>query len=370
MAETDFGALTGAQKKIWAAETWQAGRDESFMFSSGFVGANEKDMNKPVYRVTKLTPTERGTICVMQLIQDLQNDGTVGDNKLEDNEEALVNDLVEIRIDQLRHGVKSKGEMAEQATVIRFRSTARSKLSFWLGDKIDELGFLTLAGRSYTLKTNGATRAASQLPQLSFAADVVAASSGRIMYAGAASDEATLTAADKMSWNLLVALRTMAERKKIKPIRDRGKPYYIVVMSPEQARDLRMDNTYQSIVKDGRERGSNNPLFTGALAVVDGLVLHSHNKVFNTLGLASSNKWGNGGTVDGAQAQLMGAQAMGLATIGDSFMRESDNTDYGNKPGLAFGRKIGMLKPQFKSIEDGETKQDFGTIALKTAAAA
>ena len=45
----------------------------------------------------------------MQLVLDLQNDGVVGDNELEGNEEAMVNDAQTITIDQLRHGVKSKG---------------------------------------------------------------------------------------------------------------------------------------------------------------------------------------------------------------------------------------------------------------------
>lgn len=109
MAVTDFGALTAAQKKVWAAETWKAGRDQSFFFANGFIGTGDSDMNSVIQRVTKLTETERGLECVMQLVLDLQNDGVVGDNELEGNEEAMINDAQTIRIDQLRHGTKSKG---------------------------------------------------------------------------------------------------------------------------------------------------------------------------------------------------------------------------------------------------------------------
>ena len=109
MAATDFGSLTTAQKRIWAAELWQAGRDESFFFSNKFIGKNESDMNSPIQRITKLSETERGLECVMSLVQDAQNDGTVGDNKLEDNEEPLSNETITIRFDQLRHGFRSKG---------------------------------------------------------------------------------------------------------------------------------------------------------------------------------------------------------------------------------------------------------------------
>lgn len=370
MAVTDFGALQAAQRKVWALEVWKAGRDASFFFSKGFIGSSDSDMNSVIQRVTKLSETERGLECVMQLVLDMQGDGVVGDNELDGNEEALINDAQTIRIDQLRHGSKSKGEMAEQATVIRFREQSKDKLSFWIADKMDELMFLTLSGRAYTLKTDGSTRTSSQLPSLRFASDVAAPSTNRILYAGSATSEATLTTADKMSWATIVRAKTLAQRKRLRPLRDGGKEYYCILMSSEQERDLVLDPTYQTIVRSAEKTGSSNPLFTGALATVQGVVLYSHNKVFNTLGLSSGSKWGSGSTVDGAQAMLLGAQAGGIATIGQVFWRESDKTDYNNRPGIGVGRKIGMLKPQFKSVYDSNSREDFGTIAVKTAAAA
>lgn len=255
-------------------------------------------------------------------------------------------------------------------TVIRFREQSKEKLTFWLADKLDELMFLTLSGRAYTLKTDGSTRTSSQLPSLRFASDVVAASSARIVYAGSATSEASITASDKMSWATIVRARTQAERKRLRPIKSGGKNHFCILLSSEQRRDLVLDPTYQTVVKSAEKTSDKNPLFTGAIANVDGVVIHSHNKVFNTLGLSSGSKWGSGSTVDGAQAMLLGAQAGGLATLGNMFWRESDNTDYQNRPGIGVGRKIGMLKPQFKSVYDSNTRQDFGVIAVKTAAAA
>jgi len=370
MATTDFGSLTVAQKRVWAATLWAAGRDQSFFFANGFIGSSGRDMNSVIQRVTELTETERGLECVMQLVQDAQGDGVVGDNELDGQEEALVNDAQTIRIDQIRHGFKSKGEMAEQATVVRFREQSKDKLSFWLPDKLDELMFLTLSGRAYTLKTDGSTRVGSQLPSLRFAADVVAPSSSRILYAGSATSEATLTTSDKMSWATIVRARTLAERKRLRPIKSGGKNYFAVLISSEQRRDLVLDPTYQTILRSAEKVGDKNPLFTGAIASIDGVVIHSHQKVFNTFGLSSGSKWGAGSTVDGAQAMLLGAQAGGIAMIGNMFWRESTLNDYGNRPSVGAGRKIGMLKPQFKSIFDSNTRQDFGTIAIKTAAAA
>lgn len=370
MATTDFGALNEARKRVWAAEIWQAGRDQSFWMSQGFVGKSDSDMNRPIQRVSKLSETERGLECVMQLVQDMQSDGVVGDNELDGAEESMINDSQTIRIDQLRHGVKSKGAMSEQATVIRFRATGKEKLTFWIADKLDELLFLTASGRAFTLKTDGSTRTSSQLPSLSFGADVVAASTNRIVFAGSATSEATLTTSDKMSWTVIVNAKTKAQRKKLRPIREGGKEYFAIVISSEQRRDLVLDATYQTIVRSAEKVGGTNPLFTGAIATVDGVIIHAHNKTFNTLGLSSGSKWGAASTVDGAQALCFGAQALGLAIMGNMFFEESDKTDYKNRPGIGVGRKIGMLKPQFKSIPDSNAREDFGVISVKTAAAA
>lgn len=371
MSLTDFGALTGAQKKVWSEVTWIQGRDQQFWYSSGMMSSGSSDDTKPIHLVTELTQTERGDRCVMQLVAELQNDGFVGDNPAEDNEESLVNDEQEIVIDQLRNAIKSKGRMSEQRTVLRFRSLARNKLSFWLADKLDELTFLTASGRAYTLKTDGSTRAAtSQLPNLAFASSVTAASSNRVIYPGTVTTEGSITASDTMSWTFLVKCAAYARYRRIKPIRMNGRDCYCIVMTPQQARDLKTDTNYMTNVGRAGPRGGSNELFSGAFAVVDGLALFEHPKVFNTLGLASASKWGAGGLVDGAQALLLGAQALGFARIGEPNWNESDNQDYGNRQGVAYGRMIGLLKPQFRSIYDGNTAQDFSVLAVKTAAAA
>lgn len=371
MATTDFGALTAAQKKIWATEVAQEGRDDSFWLSNGFVGNSTANMNVPVQRITEMTPTERGDKVIMQLVADLQGDGVAGDNELTGNEEALVNDEVEIVVDQLRNGVKSKGKMSEQRTVLRFRTMAKNKLKFWLAEKIDELLHLTAAGRAFTLTTGGSTRADVTLSQLAFASSVVAASTNRIKYAGAATSEATLTTAEIMTWDLVVTIAAAAKRKKIKMIRDNGKEYYALLLSTEQARDLKKDSDYQTNVRTAGPRGSSNPLFRNALAVIDGVIIHEHNKTYNTLKATSgSAKWGAGSNVDGAQALLLGAQALAYATVKDPDMEEAEITDYKNRPGLGFGQQFGTLKPQYQSREDANATEDFGVYSLKTAAAA
>lgn len=375
---TDFAALTPLQKKLYSAKVWQAGRDQSFFMSeNGFMSGGLSDSTKPIHYVNELTETERGARCVMPLVLDLVGDGVVDDNDLEGNEEALISDYLEIKVSQLRHGIKSRGKMSEQKTVIRFRATAKDKLAFWKAEKVDEILFLMASGVAYTKKLNGSTRSVtSEFPTLAFAGDVAAPSSGRVLYAGTATSTASLTTADKMTWTLLVKAHTMAIRKKLKPIKVSGTMSYVVVMSAEQARDLKNDNDYKTIVAQGSKRGPDNELFKGSFAMVDGLYLYQHNKVYTTLGATSGTaKWGSGSTIDGAQALLMGAQALGWARIGEPEWEESDNTDYKNKTGVSYGMMVGAIKAKFKSLEDLDsngdpTSQDFSLISIYTAAAA
>jgi N4-gp56 family major capsid protein len=323
-----------------------------------------------VHLVNDLTETERGDRVIMQLIAELEQDGTAGDNEMEGNEEPMVNDEQEIVIDLFRHSVKNKGKMAEQRTVVRFRAQARNKLAYWLGNKLDEMAFLTTGGRAYTNKLDlSARNAASQLPQLEFAAGVTAPSAGRVMYAGAATSEATLTAADTMTWKLLLRIRAYAATKRIKPVKMNGRDHHAIVMSPQQSRDLKGDSDYMTNVGRAGNQGQQNPLFTGSFAVIDGMILYEHPKTINTQGLASGSKWGAGGTIEGAQATLMGAQGLGFARIGEPAWAELGQRNYGNRQGVGYGRMIGFLKPRFRSIYDGNATEDFGIIAIKTAAA-
>ncbi len=369
MAVTDFGALVGTRKKVWEETAWIQGLDKAFWFATGMMGSGNDDDTKPIHLVTDLTKTSGGDKCIMQLVAELQGDGIAGDNDVNGAEEQLINDELEIVIDMFSNAVKSKGRMAEQRVVLRFRSLARNKLSYWLGDKLDEMTFLMASGRAFTLKLDGSTRGTSQLPALAFAGSVTAPSSNRVLYQGVATSEASLTAGDTMTWNFLVTAAARAKRLRLKPIRMNGKDCYCVVMSVEQMRDLKKDPNYQTNAGRADARGAANQLFTGQVGMIDNLILFEHAKVFNTFGLSSGSKWGASGTVDGAQALLLGAQALGFARIGDPAWDEADQNNYGRAPGVAYGRMVGLVKSQFRSIYDGNTTQDFSILSLKTAAA-
>ena len=50
-----------------------------------------------------------------------------------------------IRIDQLRNANRLEGRLADQKSIVNFRTTSRDVLAYWAADRVDQLAFLTLS---------------------------------------------------------------------------------------------------------------------------------------------------------------------------------------------------------------------------------
>lgn len=373
MALTNYGNLTTEQKTVWARDTWKAARNAQLL--NGYVGSGPNAM---IQRITELTKDERGARAVITLVADLEGDGVAGDRTLEGNEEAgKAYDQV-IQIDQLRHAHRHEGRMAEQKSVVRFRENARDVLAYWLADRFDQMAFLTMSGVSYQYHTNGAVRTGSDLPFLSYAADVTAPTTNRHLQwdegtkSLVAPNSASLVngaigTGDYVSWNMLVQAKAYAKDHYIKPVRgESGMEVYNVFMTPSGMAKLKLDPDFLSSYRNAMKRSDNNPLFKGMDVIyVDGLAIREYRHVYNTKGLASGSKWGSGGTVDGQRVLLCGAQALGYADIGIPEWTEK-GFDYDNQQGIAVNKIAGFKKPVFRSqIDAGD--EDFGVLCIDTA---
>jgi N4-gp56 family major capsid protein len=365
MALTNFNKLTTEQLTTWSRDTWRYARNMAFV--NKFVGSDENSM---IQRITELKKDDKGARAVITLVADLEGDGVAGDRTLEGNEEAMKSYDQVIRVDQLRHANRHEGRMADQKSVVQFRKNSKNVLAYWLADRIDQMAFLTLAGMSYSLKPNGASRVGSDLVNLEFSADVTAPSSARATRWSAASGLITsgaatsgVTASDTIKWQTLIDLKAYAKDQYIRGIKEEGgEETFHVFLTPRGMARLKMDSDYMNNLRNAGPRDSSNPLFKGGAVKVDGLYLHEFRHVPNTLGATSgSGKWGAGNNVDGEAMLFCGAQALGMADIGDPYWVEK-GFDYENQQGISLGKIFGLLKPQFTSQYAGNTKQDFGVI--------
>ena len=373
MSFTNFATLTNEQKTTWSKQLWRQARNQSFI--GKFMGT---DANSMIQHITELKKSEKGARAVITLLTDLEGDGVAGDRTLEGNEEAMKSFDQVIRLDQIRHANRHEGRMADQKSVVEFRSNSRDALAYWLSDRIDQIAFLTLGGMSYGNKTSGGLRTGSDLTALEFAQDVSAPTSKRLFTWDKASMSlkdptqktnlsASFLAADTPCWELFVQLKAYAKDNYIRGLReDGGEETFHVFLSPQGMAKLKLDPTYLLNLRHAQPRGANNPLFTGGSVKIDDIYIHEFRHVPNTRTAASGSKWGNLGTVDGCRMLFCGAQAMGMADIGNPEWVEK-GFDYENQQGISTGKILGFLKPKFYTQYSGSTVEDFGVIAVDVA---
>lgn len=374
MATTNFGRLTTQQLQVWSRDVWDNARDWSFV--NNFVGDSEMSM---IQRITELTKTKNGARAVITLVPDIEGDGVVGDSSLEGNEAELTAADQVVQLDQLRNANRQAGRMSDQRTIVKFREQSKNKLAYWLGDRIDQVAFLTLSGVSYAFTNNGALRVGSQLPFLDFAGDVTAPSAGRHFRWSTsggieAADTTQILATDTPSWAMLVEAKAVAVNSYVKPLRgDGGIAFYNVFMTPNGIASLKQDPNFLDAWKHAQARGTDNPIFKGTSQggkasgiYIDGLNILEYRHVYNTSMAPAGSKWGAAGAVDGQRVLICGAQALGMGDIGTPDWDEK-MFDYGNSPGISIAKIFGLKKPVFPSVTTG-ANEDFGVICLDTAA--
>jgi len=251
-----------------------------------------------------------------------------------------------ITIDLISHGVRQKGKLAEQKTVINFRENARDRLAYWLSNRMDQLAFLTLSGVDYSRNNDGSLRTSTAFSNLAFAASVTPPSAKRHLrvtnttgdstgYTGLATgNTAAMVSTDVLTYKAIVDIATYAKNHYIKPLNEGGKEYYIAFVRPEALAQLKKDADYQRAITTAEQRSSKNPWFTGGVVTVDGIVFHEHRLVYNTTGATSgTDKWGAAANVDGSRMLLCGAQALGMADLGAPEWSEKW-FNYDSSPGI------------------------------------
>jgi N4-gp56 family major capsid protein len=335
MANTS--SLAALRAKLWYKELFAD--VPSMLFMNRFMGEGP---NNPI-QVIRDQSKQAGEYIEFGLSTKLSGDGIEGDDELEGNEEEILTYQDELHIDQLRHAVRLKGRMDEKKVAYGMRKDAKEKLKIWWAERIDREILWKLSG--YTTKD--------------FANTPTSPSSGRAIWSGDAGADDSLTAAMVMDTKVLDAAKELAltVSPKVRPIKmsgsqETGEAKYIVIMHPYQFSALRKDPVWNQVQREAGVRGSSNPLFSGAVAEYNGLIIYQHELAYY---------YSNSGSVTCARALLLGQQA-GIMGIGEDERWTEEEKDYKNKWGIAAGRIFGVIKPVFNS-------EDYGMITIATAAA-
>jgi N4-gp56 family major capsid protein len=276
---TDWSVATGdaVARKVWAKDAFIEGKKESYFYGQGLVGVGP---NNVIMERPELTGNNGDTVYVFQ-IREISGSGVANDGTMEGNEVApnVYDDAIVIT--QIRQAIRTAGRETEMRSQLEMRKWMKELLSRWYGAYIDQLLFTALE-----------------------------TSATKTIYGGDATTTGSIEAGDYMTLALISKCVTYA--KKATPLiigpTYKGKQVPgIIVMCPDQAADLmERDAAWNQSRMEAGVRGTDNPIFSGALGVHRNVPIHEHSRV------ALATTWGTG-AINGAQASFMGIQAGAIA---------------------------------------------------------
>lgn len=366
MAQTEFGVNHPLAVKLYSKMLAKEVISKTYV--GKFIGKGKSSLVQELVDLKK----SAGDQITFGLRVQLQGAGIQGDATLEGNEEALDFFDDAIIVNQLRHATRTKGKMTEQRVPYNLRQESKDALTDWFADRMDTAFFNQICGNTAQTDTKYTGNNA-----------VIAPSTNRILRAGNQSNDESLTSSDTFDLQLIDIARERAETSStlngtgslIRPLMVNGENMYVMFLHDYQVTQLRTNTStgqWMDIQKAAMQGGDvkKNPIFTGALGVYNGVVLHKATRV--TQGVNSSS---GAAETDVRRAVLCGAQAAAIAFGSDNgasrYSWNEELFDYGNQLGVKAGSIFGLKKTKFIPSDDSSTNaEDFGTIVVSTYATA
>lgn len=370
MAISRYGVNDNATVKLWAKLV------EHEALKATPIGPLIGDSPSSIIHRKDELSKEAGDRIRYTLFSQLEGAGVTEGTVLLGNEESLENYTDDLLINELHHAIDIPNGVSidTKRVVYNLRDTGRHLLRDWFAKRLSTAFFNTVCGNTAQTDTKYTGMNAT-----------IAPSSTRRLYAGSATTDQGLGSSDTFTLDLVYHAKEMAQTvsPKVKPINpvvmnsnggeasssdDVLGEHYVMFLHPYQVTDLKRDMSdgeWHSIQRAALTAGevSKNPIFTGALGIVDGVILKRADDV--TLGCDNSTPTTAVATT--RRAVLLGAQAAsyGRAAAGGSqrFKWVEELKDYERVLGISVQSLWGMKKVQFNSV-------DYGVITVSTYAAA
>ena len=315
MATTTPTHIDSSIPEVWAKDVLRRVKVEGFW--GRFVG--KEGSGAPIIEKTELTGP--GDLIHIQVTDPLTGAGQTGDTStVEGNEENLASSEILVATTFYRHGVANY-RRADKKSLLDLRREARMRLEEWARNKIDNTRFTMFLGTDATVLP-------SALSGETYTPNTYYAGTGN-----AAVDDLAVT--DVLTVEELQKIKLKLRLQQAKPVMTRdGRPYYFFVTHPNATHELKQDTRYEAWAREARERGEQNPLFTGALLTIDGMVIFDHENV----PLAD-----NATSVQYAKSIAFGAEAF-VQGLDEAIGAEEDTFDYKNKSGFEIHFAMGWRR--------------------------
>ena len=295
----------------------------------------------------------------------LSGAGVIGGSTLEGNEESFVTQDDSLIIDKLRHAARVKGQdsITQQRVPFDLREEALDDLAQWWADRTDYWFANQVTGNTADSDSTFGSDIRYTGLQATNAPDT-----NHVLRFSGDSDDSDI-AIDQTTRLQLSHVDSAVEAAKlasplIRPVRVKGRDYYVMFIHTVQATDLRQDaetagNWFdiQSKAMQGGEV-TGNPIFDGALGVYNQTILHEWERLpqgcVGTTAVASTRR-----------AAFCGAQAV-WAAFGQGFGPGRYSWveklfDYDEELGVSAGCIGGMKASRFNS-------EDYAKLVVPTSA--
>lgn len=327
MSKTGISTSNNLTRKLWDRMLYEDMAKKSY-FMPRF--ANTKGTSF-VHEKTDLE-AEKGDKITFGIRMRLDKEFIV-DSQSEGYEHSLTFHDYSVTLHKYRVPVRDDGELTRKRTAFDIEKEARQAIADNGAEKMDKLIFTTLTTNPtrvyYT--TDGSTPAQT---------------------ATASTAKSALTTSSLIFPKLISYAKSDALARRssstvpINPVIVDGKPYVVLLVHTDVRYDLANNTTMQQAHREARERGKENPIFSGADFIYDGVVIHSHESVpTGTDAGASSN-------VPWAKCIVLGQQAVCWAW-GRRPKIVADMFDYENEHGFDWSIVAGCAKPVFNSVDYG-----------------
>lgn len=343
MAITALSDVASQVPAIWSTELFAQAENQTFW--QAFEGS--EGSSAPIVRKDDLT-VEAGDTIKVDIILALTGAGQTGDTTfLSGNEEALKYRQNSFTVSSLQHAVLWT-KLGKVLINHDMRSNAKNQLAKWLAGKLDDKVFNELTGNgSTTMPTANKWAAGSATTR-----DTIANTAG----------------AGQLDLDEIVDLKAYAQvALKIEPITmENGEEYFIFVGHPYAYLPMRKSDDWMNAQKDAQQRSKDNPLFTGALGMWDGVIFYSSNRI------PRSNN-ANSPIVATADNVFLGAQAM-MRGYGYYPDWTEEYFSYGEKQGIATWTLVGQKLNVFDLTSGGGASANnltaIGSMVVYTSAVA
>ena len=307
MSVTNLSAVADVTPEVWAKRTLRDSLVRSFW--GRFCG--KPGSGAPIAQQFELLGGP-GQILHIPTSVPLSGAGKTEEQTLEGSEEALSLGAMKVCPVFYRHAVRY-GRLANQRAAVELMGEARVRLAEWGAAKLD-------ANRWASFK---ASALPSPLGSETYTPNKFFAKSS-------ATSVDDLVAADKLTVAAIRRLRVAMIEQGAEAMTDsEGREFFGLAIHPRQSYDLKGDTALSAMMESAGPRGDANPIFTGAIGRIDGIVLYEHSSVPVAVNA-------NAAPAACATSICFGKEAF-VEGVGEEPIWIGDSFDYRSESGISFG---------------------------------